>query len=113
MGSTSPTSSTTTNSTSPAPTCAPRTRPYDEVALLASPAVLVSNNGGNLVIVASQPPLNLDAMLASAGQRGLQWSALLDDKLATWDVGAAVLTDDYAPADQLLTPYSRESPSPA
>lgn len=81
---------------------------FNEVALLASPEVLAGEDGGNLVIVASQSPLNLDALVASAGQRGLQWSALPDDELDSWVGGAPVLTDDYAPVDQLLTPYSGE-----
>lgn len=81
---------------------------FDEVALLAAQDVLAGEDGGNLVIVASQSPLDLDAMLASAEQRGLQWSALPGDEVDTWVGGAPVLTDDYAPVDQLLTPYSRE-----
>jgi spermidine synthase len=80
---------------------------FDEVALLAAPEVLDSKDGGNLIIVASQSPLDVHAIVETAGQRGLQWSALTGDGLDTWVGGAAVLTDDYAPVDQLLTPYSR------
>ena len=37
----------------------------------------------------------------------LDWSAMSGDELAAWAAGAPVLTDDYAPVDQLLTPYGR------
>ena len=80
---------------------------FDEVALLASRDVLSSRGGGNLVIVASQSTLDVKAVLENAGLRGLQWSALTGDQLDAWVGNAAVLTDDYAPVDQLLTPYSR------
>lgn len=83
---------------------------FDEVALLAPPAVLAGKDGGNLVIVATQSPADVDAILGSAEKRGLQWCALTGDQLDAWADDAPVLSDDYAPVDQLLTPYS---PSPA
>ena len=78
---------------------------FDQVALLASPDVLAGEDGGNLVIVASQAPLDVDPVLARADERGLQWSALVGDELDAWVGDANVLTDDFAPVDQLLTPY--------
>jgi spermidine synthase len=82
---------------------------FDEVVLLASPEVLAGKDGGNLVIVASRAPLDVEAILGSGERRGLGWSALSGAELGRWVGDAPVLTDDYAPVDQLLTPYSRES----
>jgi len=82
---------------------------FDEVALLATPEVLAGEDGGNLVIVASRAPLDVEAVLSSGGRRGLGWSALSGAELDRWVGDAPVLTDDHAPVDQLLTPYSRES----
>ena len=62
-----------------------------------------------LVIVASRAPLDVEAVLSSGGRRGLGWSALSGAELDRWIGDAPVLTDDHAPVDQLLTPYSRES----
>lgn len=80
---------------------------FDEVALLAAPDVLAGDDGGNLVLVASGSPLDLDAVAASFAERELDWSAMSGDELAAWAAEAPVLTDDYAPVDQLLTPYGR------
>lgn len=80
---------------------------FDEVALLAAPDVLAGEDGGNLVVVASGAPVDLDAVTAAFAERDLDWSAMSGDELTTWAAGAPVLTDDYAPVDQLLTPYGR------
>jgi len=37
----------------------------------------------------------------------LDWVAATGPDVAAWVDGADVLTDDHAPVDQLLTPYSR------
>lgn len=80
---------------------------FDEVALLAAPDVLAGDDGGNLVLVASGAPVDLDAVTASFAERDLDWRAMSGDELAAWAADAPVLTDDYAPVDQLLTPYGR------
>ncbi|MGH8909052.1 MAG: fused MFS/spermidine synthase, partial [Egibacteraceae bacterium] len=60
----------------------------------------------NFVIVASDAPLDIAAIQARNRARGD------DDLVASGDAaldafvaGAPVLTDDYAPVDQLLTPH--------
>jgi MFS family permease len=78
---------------------------FDEVALLAAPDVLAGEDGGNLVLVASREPLDLDLVGDQLAERGLDWGALAGADLETWVGEAPVLTDDYAPVDQLLTPY--------
>jgi MFS family permease len=60
--------------------------------------------GGNVVIVASQAALDLDAALEANRQRGGEAVALAGDELDEFIGDAQVLTDDEAPVDQLLTP---------
>ncbi|RYB95804.1 spermidine synthase [Nocardioides oleivorans] len=78
---------------------------FDEVALLAAPEVLAGTGGGNLVVVASQQPVQLPPVRARMGERELAWASLSGDDLAAWFGDAPLLTDDFAPVDQLLTPY--------
>jgi hypothetical protein len=61
--------------------------------------------GGNLVVVASDAPLDVAGIDASLAERGTDWDVIASDELAKWTGAAPVLTDDYAPVDQLLTPY--------
>jgi len=60
--------------------------------------------GGNHVVIASDAPLPLDAVLAANRARGRDDVLLSGDLLAALVDGARVLTDDRAPVDQLLTP---------
>ena len=39
------------------------------------------------------------------------WEVLEGADLATWVGDAPILTDDYAPVDQLLTPYPTARPA--
>lgn len=80
---------------------------FDEVALLADPALLAGEDGGNMVVVASKAPVDVDAVLERMAGRDLRWEALDGDDLEAWVGEGPVLTDDYAPVDQLLTPYGR------
>lgn len=80
---------------------------FDHVALLADPRVLAGEDGGNLVVVASDAPLDVAAVVERMGERDLGWGSLAGDGLADWVGTARVLTDDHAPVDQLLTPYAR------
>jgi hypothetical protein len=60
--------------------------------------------GGNVVVVASDSPLDLDAAIEANRARGGADVALARDELARFTGDAPVLTDDEAPVDQLLTP---------
>ena len=51
----------------------------------------------------STPP----RLQARLGARGADWRVIDGAELAGWIGDAPVLTDDYAPVDQLLTPYRR------
>ncbi|MEU4239576.1 fused MFS/spermidine synthase [Actinoplanes sp. NPDC026619] len=73
---------------------------FPHVALIAPPGALAGDHGANFVIVASKSPLPLDAI--RAGLSRLEEAATLQDG-AGFAGGARVLTDNYAPVDQLLT----------
>ncbi|MDX1658879.1 MAG: fused MFS/spermidine synthase [Nitriliruptorales bacterium] len=78
---------------------------FEHVAVLAPPARLRGEEGGNFVIVASDGELDVAAMLARNEARGDDEAALVDEELEAFVDGAQVLTDEHAPVDQLLTPY--------
>jgi hypothetical protein len=58
--------------------------------------------GGNFMIVASKRAIAADAIVEQASLLGLSVSVLIDQLEAFVD-GAAALTDDFAPVDQLLS----------
>ncbi|WP_433005834.1 fused MFS/spermidine synthase [Kribbella sp. CA-294648] len=73
--------------------------PY--VGVIAEPSALAGRTGGNFVLVAADQPLPGTAIRRRYGADGY-----LDDPAALRQfIGdAPLLTDDYAPVDQLLTP---------
>ncbi|MEV0157615.1 fused MFS/spermidine synthase [Micromonospora sp. NPDC050686] len=75
---------------------------FRHVALIAPPAAINGQHGSNFVIVASDAPLPLAALDRRVG--GLTEPAVLLDGAALdeWVGDALVLTDDFAPVDQLL-----------
>lgn len=77
--------------------------PY--VALLARPPVLSGADGGNVVAVASRSPIPTGALAQRLTGRGLGWQVAQGPALDRFVGNAPVLTDDFAPVDQLLTPY--------
>ncbi|WP_246081224.1 fused MFS/spermidine synthase [Modestobacter altitudinis] len=82
---------------------------FPEVLLLARAPVLAGEDGGNVVAVASQRALPVDAITAAMAGRGLAWQVAGGAELTAFIGDAAVLTDDFAPVDQLLTPYAQPS----
>lgn len=78
---------------------------FAHVAVIAPPARIDGQEGGNFVLVASAATLPLQAIADRNASRG-------DDDRVVGDAaaldrfvgGAEVLTDDHAPVDQLLTP---------
>jgi spermidine synthase len=78
---------------------------FPEVVLLARAPVLAGEDGGNVVAVASRTALPVDAIAAAMAGRGLAWQVAGGQQLDDFTGDAAVLTDDFAPVDQLLTPY--------
>jgi hypothetical protein len=78
---------------------------FPHVALLARAPVVAGQDGGNVVAVASRSPLDTEAIAAALAGRALPWQVVTGADLAAFVGDAPVLTDDFAPVDQLLTPY--------
>ena len=78
---------------------------FDQVALAAAPDTLAREDGGNMVVIASERAVDLTAVSAQLDTRGTGWEVISGPELDVWTDDAEVLTDDYAPVDQLLTPY--------
>lgn len=73
---------------------------FPHVAVVAPPGYLEGVRGGNFVLVGSPVPIDGPAIEALVPQGEI---VLTDDAARAWFAGAMVLTDDFAPADQLLS----------
>ena len=76
---------------------------FGHVAVLGPPAVLDGAVGGNVVVIASDAPLPIEELQVQIADRAdddvvLSTAAELDELVGD----SPVLTDDYAPVDQLL-----------
>jgi spermidine synthase len=78
---------------------------FPHVLLLARAPVLTGEDGGNVVAVASRSPLPTAAIAVGLADRELVWQVAEGPALDAFVGDAPVLTDDFAPVDQLLTPY--------
>lgn len=84
---------------------------FAHVAVLGAPADLgldpaTTAVGGNLVVLASDRPVDVRATQKALDARRTDWRITTGDTLTTWIDDARPLTDDYAPVDQLLQPSS-------
>ncbi|MFD6753351.1 MULTISPECIES: fused MFS/spermidine synthase [Micromonospora] len=75
---------------------------FRHVALVAPPEALAGERGANFLIVASDAPLPLAALRARLDADNEPVSLLSGGDLTDFVGDALVLTDDYAPVDQLL-----------
>jgi spermidine synthase len=87
---------------------------FEHVALLGEPADIglgptAASDGGNLVALASDQPVDLSAIQRALDARRTGWKITAGEDLTSWTGAAQVLTDDHAPVDQLLQPYSPSS----
>jgi hypothetical protein len=73
---------------------------FPHVAVIAPPVYLAGERGGNFVLVGS--PVPIDAATIESRVPGEE-VVLVDDVARAWLGDASVLTDDFAPADQLLS----------
>jgi spermidine synthase len=78
---------------------------FDNVAVAAPPEAREGRGGGNLVVLASDAPLDSAAWQSEMDEREVGWTVIDGTELDGWVGDVPVLTDDYAPVDQLLTPY--------
>ncbi|MFJ8595193.1 fused MFS/spermidine synthase [Streptomyces sp. NPDC093598] len=87
---------------------------FEHVALLGEPADVglgptADSEGGNMVVLASDQPVDVRAIQRALDARGTGWKITTGEELASWIGAAQLLTDDHAPVDQLLQPYSPQS----
>ncbi|GGN46945.1 spermidine synthase [Actinoplanes campanulatus] len=75
---------------------------FPHVALIAPPDAIAGRRGDNFVILASHDPLPIDALRAPLARLDAPPALLTGADLAGFVGDARVLTDDYAPVDQLL-----------
>ncbi len=76
---------------------------FPHIALLVRPEQLAPGGGGNAVIVASDRPLDVAALAERAAARGEPASVLDDGEARRFAGDAPVLSDDWAPVDQLMS----------
>ena len=75
-----------------------------DVVVLGRPDQLVDGAGGNFVVAASTRSLDSAALATAADARGEAGAVLDRDQFDQLVSDAQVLTDDFAPVDQLMTP---------
>ena len=76
---------------------------FEHVALLAPPSYIAGDAGGNFVIVASQWPIDRVEIERAIERRGGGEVVIDGDQLGRFVDNASVLTDDFAPVDQMLS----------
>ncbi|WP_229695032.1 fused MFS/spermidine synthase [Streptomyces lacrimifluminis] len=82
---------------------------FEHVALVGEPGDIglvpsSASGGGNMVVLASDRPVDLRAAQKALDARQTSWRIATGDGLTSWIGDARPLTDDYAPVDQLLQP---------
>jgi spermidine synthase len=75
---------------------------FSGVALFAPPTYLTGAAGGNYILVASQAPIDVDAIESAIRRRGSAEIGIDGDDLSRFIDDADILTDDFAPVDQML-----------
>ncbi|ARF71281.1 fused MFS/spermidine synthase [Streptomyces griseus] len=83
---------------------------FAHVALIGAPVDIgldpaATPVGGNLLVVASARPVDAPAVQEALDTRETGWRIATGDTVTAWTGDAPVLTDDYAPVDQLLQPH--------
>lgn len=75
---------------------------FERVALIGPPERLAGDEGGNFVVVATDGEIDAASIEGLAAERGDTDEVLMGDDLDDFVGDAMVLTDDFAPVDQLL-----------
>ncbi|CAN5885134.1 hypothetical protein BH23ACT12_BH23ACT12_01740 [soil metagenome] len=76
---------------------------FPHVALISRPDVIAGEGGDNLVMVGSQSPLPIEAIRTELARRAPEFTLIQGRRYEEFAGDARVLTDDYAPVDQLVT----------
>jgi spermidine synthase len=79
---------------------------FANVAVIAPSERIDRTAGGNFVLIASDAPIDVDGIAAANTERGDTDEIATGERLERFVGAAKVLTDDYAPVDQLLTTLS-------
>ena len=79
---------------------------FANVAVIAPKRRIERRDGGNFVLVASDAPIDAAAITAANRARGDDDVVATGEALERFIGEVPVLTDDYAPVDQLLTPLT-------
>lgn len=77
-------------------------RVFPEVALFAPRDYIAGRAGGNFILAASHEPIDIEEIEATIRERGGIELGIEDSDLADFIGDADVLTDDFAPVDQML-----------
>jgi spermidine synthase len=77
---------------------------FPHLAIVARPGALAGEEGGNFVVLASDRPLPEDVVRQRLLDRGGELRLADGAATARFAGDARILTDDFAPVDQLLTP---------
>ncbi len=75
---------------------------FPHVALFAPPPYLAGAGGGNFVLVGAHHEIDTAGIVSAIRARGGVENAIEDDTLDRFIGEAPILTDDYAPVDQML-----------
>ena len=75
---------------------------FSHVALFAPPSYVDGTGGGNFVLVASEAPIDVAEIESVIRSRGGSEQGITGDSLQDFIAGADVLTDDFAPVDQMV-----------
>lgn len=75
---------------------------FHNVALFAPPSYIDGDIGGNYVLVASSEPIETGTIERAIRSRGGTETGITGESLDRFIDGAVILTDDYAPVDQMV-----------
>lgn len=76
---------------------------FEHIVVIAPPAYLDGDTGGNFVIVASQDPIDVIGLQAALIDGESTGVPIVGSAVTEFIAGALILTDDHAPVDQLIT----------
>lgn len=74
---------------------------FEHIAVIATPEMFAGSAGGNFVLAASDVPIEVADVDRALSSSLASYRAYTD--LSDWTADARVLTDDFAPVDQLLS----------
>jgi SAM-dependent methyltransferase len=78
---------------------------FDHVAAIAGRDRIARREGGNIVLVGSDAPIDVEGIRAAIAARGGDQMVATGGTYDAFVGDARVLTDDFAPVDQLLNPH--------